>query len=291
MKRFLTNLTVFLSFVILALVCVWLFLTSTRVKYCTTDAHILVCGNSTVEYGVDDSLIPNSLNIGFNAEHMGYIYAKIKMITKYSPTIDTILIAIDDALIFKDVSRGYNSDLHHPYYYDQYDISDIFFILNNTSFDWIESSIARPCKVDHIKTLLQNIGQNEVPFKELGIGGYYPLDRHKLEEEIALHNSEDESTQPMLYKEGMYLYSIYFLNKIKDYCNKKGIKLIFFTTPKHSRAQRFGYKFIYNKFFSDIELHDFTTLHMQNKYFGDTYHLNTEGAKYFTPILYHAIKK
>ena len=89
----------------------------------------------------------------------------------------------------------------------------------------------------------------------------------------------------------MSSHSIYFLRKIKDYCDKNNIKVIFFTTPKHSISQKFGYRSICKEFFPDVELYDFTTLPVPNEYFGDSYHLNTEGAKYFTPVLYHAIKK
>lgn len=289
MKKFITNLIVFLLLSIASLVLFWSVLASTRKIYCTTDAHILICGNSTVEYGVDDSLIPHSLNIGFNADHMDFIYAKIKMIKKYSPAVDTILIAIDDALISKDVSQGYNSELHHPYYYDQYDANDIWFILNNASIDWIESTIARPCGIIHLKAILSNIGDSSAEFKDLGIGGYYKLDRHKLEEDLLLHDSDDKTSENSDGKD-MYKYSVYFLNKIKDFCDKNDMKLIFFTTPKHSRAQTFGYRYIHNEFFPDVDLYDFTTLPLPNIYYGDTYHLNTNGAQVFTPILYNAIK-
>lgn len=289
MKKFLTNSIVFLALVIFMLVLFWSFLTLTRAKYCTTNAHILICGNSTVEYGVDDSLIPNSLNIGFNADHMDFIYAKIKMIKKYSPAVDTILIAVDDAMIEKNVTQGYNSELHHPYYYDQYSVGDIWYILNNSSLNWIESTIARPCRAVHIKTILGDIGKNSMSFKALGIGGYYHLDRHKLEEDINISNDKDSELSTCCETD-KYSYSIYFLNRIKDFCDKNDMKLIFFTTPKHSKAQTYNYKYICNEFFPDVELFDFTILPLSDMYFGDTYHLNTAGAQYFTPILSRAIK-
>lgn len=290
MKRFLINSTVFFVIFLAIFISLWLLLVSTRVKFCSTDAHILICGNSTVEYGVDDSLIPNSLNLGFNADHMDFIYAKIKMIRKYSPSVDTVLIAVDDALMKKDITEGYSSELHHPFYYDQYDVSDVGFLLKNVSLAWNESTISRPCRINHIITAVKSVKRDSISFKELGVGGYYKLDRHKLEDEINL-NLPDQIPQPVSPEgDDKYAYSLYFLKKIKDFCDSNSMTLIFFTTPKHSFSQKFNYKRLCDEYFPHVRLLDFTAMPLPDSCFGDTYHLNTEGAQYFTPILYQAIK-
>lgn len=290
MKRFLINSTVFFALFLAIFILLWLLLVSTRVKFCSTSAHILICGNSTVEYGINDSLISNSLNVGFNAEHMDFIYAKIKMIKKYSSSVDMVLIAVDDALIEKDITEGYSSELHHPFYYDQYDMDDVWFLLKNASLVWNESTISRPCRINHIITAVRSAKRDSISFKELGIGGYYRLDRHKLEDEI---NSKvpDQTPQPAgAVGKDKYSYSLYFLKKIKEFCDSNGMTLIFFTTPKHSFSQQFNYKRLCGEYFPDVRLLDFTAMPLPDHCFGDTYHLNTEGSQYFTPILYQAIK-
>lgn len=240
------------------------------------DINKVFFGNSTIEYGVDDSRISGSVNFAQNGEPIDILYAKLKLLCRYNHQIDTVFVEFDDIIL-------YNKDLvpvvSNVIYYDAFDIEDWYNNFKHYDFDRITKYFSHSYDIIKLRPLLfakQNSG-----LTDLGVGGYRDLYRDKLQEDI-----KRQSIQRASNKNSVPQSSLYYYRKIVDYCNKNGIRIIFFNTPKHQSIwSDDSYKEYWSSNFNDIPFIDYTHVALPDSCYGDACHLNFKGAPVYTDSL------
>lgn len=290
MKRFILRCLLFSLVTLFMLLAFWNLIVANESKLLKTDRNIVILGNSTIEYGINDSILSNSLNLGLNGDHIEYMYAKLKLIKKYNPQVDTVLILLDNIIVDKDINDSHNSELMHPFYFNCYSLDDIATTIRHTPFKWFSTYLAKPFSVLKIYIPLKSYF-NDYDIKAVGIGGYYHLDRDKLAQDIqrfAESKANDDTNQhDDNHKPNPII--IHFYSKLVDFCNKENITPIFITMPIYPLSPSYSYRTFHEQYFSDIPLMDFYDLKLNDSLWADGTHLNTQGATEFSKILNDSI--
>ncbi len=261
----------------------WMLVCSTRdeLMKLPNNEQIVFLGNSHIECSVNDTIVKNSFNFARSAEKMEFIYSKVKLLDIYNPQIDTIIIGYDNVIFRQRSDTTFAPILYSPYFFDTYDIDDIFEIFKSSSFGYIENHITHPFNWLKLYELLSPFYLRSVNITKLNnIGGYLYLKRDKLNEDIKKRSN---------FRERRYIdwLSIYFIDKTIEYCNKNNLTLIFMCPPQHNKCflDSIYYKQIYKEKYSDIPFYDFRDLQLPDSCFGDLDHLNYKGAKVFSEYL------
>lgn len=243
------------------------------------DTHIVFLGNSHLECGINDAIIPGTLNFARSGERMEWIYAKLRLLTDANPQIDTVFIGFDNVLCFKDainedVHMGHNS----PYFMRYVSFVDAWHYLTQASgkynFDMITKTLS-------INQLYEIYRERHSSARECAMGGFVPSNRDKLKEDMSRQaNSITESKQ-------FDHLSHYYLDKAIDYCRQRNITVIFICPPQHSMSHldNTTYRIIAQKYYSGIEFWDYCNYPLPDSAFQDLDHLNSKGADIFSNSL------
>lgn len=264
-KKFILRCAIFISCFIMIIFLAWHFITYNRADLCKTEANILFLGNSRIQYGVN---IPHSLNAGLNADNYVFSYLKLKLLKKYNPQIDTLILGYDKTTLthYFEIS----DEKFHPIFWDILDIDDWLFFLKHdkpifmSPLSWLK--ILYPIK-SHLES---------IKFQELGIGGYNYLYRDKLSEAIQQYKKSTSSIHVDKLQE-MYL------RKIEQFCSNNDIKLIFLNMPSHpitydQSEDDFLDHYVLSHY-SDIPYWDYEFVQLPDSCYGDLTHINYRGAK------------
>lgn len=286
MKKFIFKSTIFFIVAIICFVSFWGIICSNRneTMRLPENCNIVFLGNSHIECAINDTILKNSFNFSRSAENMEYVYCKAKLLKRYNPQLDTIVIGFDNTLLTTYFS---NPGIYHPYYFDTYNFSDLKAISLNCSFNQIEAHISRPfdwLKLYDISISLFNPSVNARYMSNLG--GYLYLVRDRLDEAInrqKISNQQENISKRIQINNN----SEYFLKKIIKYCNQNDIKLIFLHTPMHNKLSydETCYKKFYISKFANIKFYDFKDMELPDSCFGDLDHLNYKGARAFSEYL------
>lgn len=249
-----------------------------EIFYLGDDVHSVFLGNSTFEYGIDDSKIQNSKNFGMNAEPVDIQYAKLKLLKKSNPQLNTVYLELDDIVLF---NTRLPSVLAYPHYLNVLDIYDVAANVKNMTFERNIAYVSHVYDAIKLRPLIKSLF-TKITISDLGIGGYQDLYRDKLQEDIATLNlNSDNQTQLHVPKQNIYYY-----NKIVAFCKQEGIRLIFLNTPKHRAIWNLSYyKTFYKNNFQSIKFLDCERIELADSCFGDCSHLNYKGATKFTDFL------
>ena len=273
-KKFILRCLLFISCFIMIIIFAWNFITYNREELCKTEANILFLGNSRIQYGVNDQIIPNTLNVGLNADNYVFSYLKLKLLKRYNPQIDTLILGYDKATLTHYFQIS--DEKFHPFFWDLLDYDDwIFFLKHDTNIfmsplNWLK--ILFPIK-SHFAT---------IKFQELGIGGYYDLYRDKLAEAIQQYQKSASNINTDELQE-------FYLKKIVHFCSSNNIKVIFLNMPSHPIT----YNLAEDKFlkqyaathYSEIPYWDYEFIELPDSCYGDLTHINYRGAKSISLML------
>lgn len=289
MKRFILRCLLFAATAIVMLVAFNAIVTLNKKEMLTVRQNIVFFGNSTVEYGINDEIIPNSLNMGLNADHIEFIYAKLKMLKEHNPQIDTVYIGLDNIIINKNLEESHESMLMHPYYFSCYSPTEIFTAARLSSFKWFTTYLSKPFNFVKISVPLHSLFRN-YRIQSLGIGGYMPLEHDRLAVDKAGHR-QDSIAGIKRHKEfKANPFILYFYKRTIDYCRQEGITPVFITMPMYFSSDNDDYIRFHDEYFKDIPLLDFTSLRLPDSLWADAAHLNTRGALVFSRILNDSIR-
>lgn len=279
MRRFLLNTIVFLivAFVAIAIFHIILLRPRNEMLRLDDDIRFVFLGNSTFEYGINDKLIPHSKNFAQNAETADLVYAKLRMLKNANPNLDTAYVEFDDIILF---NVEMPSVLAHPFFLTEFDAKDVRANIMNMSFERNTSYFGHIYDIIKIRPLIAgNFGNTDIT--KLGIGGYADLYRDKLYEDIEKSKSHVSDKQSEVPEQNLY-----YFKAIRDYCKKKGIKLIFLSTPVHKTAWNDTiYRRLHSDEFYDIPMIDCTHMNLPDSCFADRYHLNYRGAGIYSDSL------
>lgn len=280
MKRFIIETIIFGITTILIFLLFSLLINSTRAKmvHVESNEHMAFFGNSQIESSINDTIVKGSLNWARSYETPEFVYAKIKLLKKFNPQIDTVFIGFDNVLAFHTDNEEFPYRLCHPYLYDMYTAEDWIHIFKNSDYSrWVNYFIF-PFSWEKM-TDYRVLGQNNISIKKWkDLGGFLFQTRDKLDE----HRKRYKYKPHELWKCSKNAY--YFLNKTIEYCQKNNIKVIFICAPQHKEHQQNteSYRTEYATHFSEIKFFDFVSLELPDSCFSDLNHLNYKGARVFS---------
>lgn len=242
------------------------------------EAHIALLGNSHVETSVNDSILTGSRNFARSAELAEFMYAKLKLLHKYNSQLDTVYVCFDEMIPFY---KSYVDDIYSPSYYDMLTVSDWINIFRLGGFEYGSTHFARPFAITKMYDYMFATRATEFNLRKTdNIGGYMYLRRDKLQENIrrVKKSGQQPSTQPV---------SMYFLDRMAEYCRENDIQLIFICPPQHpSRGDNQQiYRSLHMSRYSDIPLVDCIDVTLPDSCYGDISHLNHRGARLFSRFL------
>lgn len=285
MRRFFINILLFLCILSVCVIVFHVSLLSSRREILTlpTNVNKVFLGNSTMETSVNDSLIKNSFSMGQSAETMNYIYAKLKLIKKYNPQVDTVIMGFDNIILLKhDLTIPHNPNL---ILFDQFSLSDWIEQLRILPLEKNTDAISHLYTFHKVRPILEN-KVRKLPFERFALGGYVSSNRQKLDTDIKLRDEARKERTNVNAPQLKDYESInkYYLDKIVEFCNDEDIKLIFLTTPKHH--YEWGdtlYREIHKNYYPEITLLDCLEMEFPDSCYGDCVHLNKYGARIFSP--------
>lgn len=243
----------------------------------------IVIGDSHPRYAINDSLIPEMINISLSSEGYLYSYAKLKHILKANEHIKTIMIGF-----------SYHNLSSH---YDAYIFGDQSFLLINRYLPLMEYNELwqilkrNPFMIWHVlKSGFDNISdysKNSYPF----IGSYRIMETEKVvnEEDISKRIAHQYYSKNKLYD--ISNINIQYLIKIVELCQKETVNLMFLNTPLYKDYyENVPEKFI-NEYDSILKKYDNIMINFQNltlskdHFLPDGDHLTFEGAILATEYL------
>lgn len=259
----------------------------------------IICGDSHTMRGLNDSLINNSINISQAAETYLYTYNVLTEILSNNSNIKQIILGCSFQNFGKGRDNGITNTSNTNEMYIRY-----FTILNSNSRDilikenWLSTLNAIPSVY---KAMLASIILNYTHYKQYTFVGQYEkanannLSEDVLKSVIKKHFAFEDKFDGIISN-----YQITYINKIVELCNDKKINLILLSTPLNYRYKnKIPQK---NIFFFDKEINTLTHAHhvsfwdyssykMEDKYFEDPNHLNTNGATIFSKIIDQKLKE
>ena len=271
-NRFLLRVLVFMAVLALLVFCVWKAVTWTRDDLCRNEqATTLVLGNSRVQYGLDDSLVPDTWNSAVNADNYNVIYWRLKMLHLRNPQLQKVMVICDQTQMYNYFTGI--PDKVHPYYWDVMTLEDWWGLVVHDS-----GILLNPLHYLKILYPLRSL-VSPISYKDLGIGGYSRLERDKLSEDQAL---KDKDT-PRKSVPQIHAYNASYLHKIYLYCQKHHLDLIFFNMPSYpTQAVIDGNKYLHQFVednYPDVPFYDYELMQLPDSCYGDVAHLNYRGAK------------
>ena len=249
-------------------------------------------GDSNIECAVNDSLIPNSINIAQSGEAYIYTYAKIKSLLEYNDQIKTVFVGFSfwDLIKFTEDRWMFSSEFVieeitlYNYLLNYY---DKFLLIKNNPEAYIKGVLKSILSNFHV--FVKSLHRGEFNGKLINFGGYVESGREILQEDIKKNTFKEQ-----VFEEG--LIQIEYLRKISELCRQRSIKLVLLNTPKHiyynsniPEAIRQNWISV-RKSFSRDSLLDFSTFSLPDSCFGDLTHINAKGAKIFSLYLNEKIR-
>jgi hypothetical protein len=275
-KLFLKKISLFFSISILGLILIS-FLLNFKNKALLNNYKVpgnvntLFIGDSHIMQGINDSMIPNSINLSLNSESYYYSYYKIKAIVTNNPSI-------------KNIFLGFSYHCLSSYYEDQEfgkyskDVSTTYFFIMPFS--------------EQIRLIAVNYSELPAFFRNMLIKGLYPSYLGKYQNDFKRTCAQDSSMDKRIlfqfYKSGnvtqFSTINLYYLNKIVTYCRHQKINLTLLNTPEHTYyKKKIPLQFInkYNQVVSKyrIPVIDFHELDLSDSCFiPDGDHVSEKGA-------------
>ena len=283
MIRFIRNCFLFSITVIVSLLIFLGAIDHTRKKtiHVEPDVHIAFFGNSQIESSVNDTLVAHSINWARSNEMPEFIYAKVKLLHKYNPQIDSIFIGFDNVLGFHYDYDEFPYQISHPYIYDMFSFEDWLTIFRNSNYDHWSNFFLYPISWRKLKEIKDFHRPGQTLQNNRILGGYVFLTRDKLAEHLQRQKQKPYSR---LYCSDKTLY---FFNRTIEYCKNHGIKIFFICAPQHPKVLHdlTSYKEEYKDHFSNIPFFDYVDWEMPDSCFADLNHLNYRGARVFSSFL------
>lgn len=251
-------------------------------NYNLIDKKILILGDSHTLCGVDDSIIPNSINLSENADTYFYSYLKLREFCDRNENIKKVVLGFSEHNVSESQDTWLKSESINNkklmFYYFLFDFKDLLNFSQINPSDLIRNS-ARIIKgnIGHLYRIYK-----ETPINEFGIGTH--LKRYnKVENTLKLEPNKNIVAQDKRYSE----YDLLYLKKIYKYCEKNKIELILLNVPVLQKDDYYHKQYlkIHIESMKNAKLLDFSNLTNNKKYFSDLDHVNYKGAIVFSNFL------
>lgn len=232
-------------------------------------------GSSRVENTIVPKLIidktgKSALNLGFQAARMSDIYVLLKLIKEYNIKTEKILIQVD--YIF-NIEEEYSNLL-------PYQIMP-FIKENQATKDYFNLHFINKKELYYIPFYRYGIFESKIGFREFFLNGIHK--KTPITENYGFYGLEGNTTNFDESLPGNISQGNSYLNKIKAYAMDNDMEIQFFCAPFSKKTKNLDY---IKKLKQKIpELYDFSQAISDDTMFQNAYHLNKEGAYYFTEEL------
>lgn len=185
------------------------------------DKNFLIVGDSHIECALDDSILDNMYNLAQSGSSYFYSYVKAKAVIEHNPQIDTLIVGYSYGDLLTNRDRWFSGEEQI-----RFKLGDYFFLFSPQ--DYLDLVRANP-----LHTLWYT---PQVIFKNFenifrgysSIGGYVYSERDRLKEAKSRYKEPEYNTS-MKYS----TYQEYYLLKIYNYCQSKGVQLVLINVPIH----------------------------------------------------------
>lgn len=293
MKKFLIYLSGILLVVLALLFALDFFYTSiyneanprTKYQYLkslkNSKVNYVFLGSSRVDNGIVPKLIENlthlqTVNLGFQGSKMGDIYVVLELLHAYNIKYDTVFIQVD--YNFNDNGCSINLPYQMTPFFKDNEITKNYLIdyVGKTSF--YHFPFVRYCENESkigARELFANLINKKTSVKTTK--GY-----------SALQGIENQKEAHRVLPEYIVNRNQYY-EKINQFGIEHNLNIIFFCAPFCKHTKNLEYlKRLKQKI---PELYDFSNAIVDDKMFVNCYHLNNEGAHYFSELFYTKILK
>lgn len=255
-----------------------------RVKFDFTLDHKtenIILGHSHSQCAYDDASLPGFKNLSNGGESYFYTYFKLKKILEDNPQIKNVFLEFTNTLVAKkqdDWIWGFEKMNANLAKYGPFmEIEDLLFLYSKNQKDFL------PILSSVFRTNLLRLFTNNLKINEQ-MGGYQAL-------EYSLANRTDTSIKALSKKiyNDTSAVSLDYLKKIVGLCQATNVTIVFIRSPQHLVVNKSNEHFIlehHRNHFKQQLFWDFDSLQLQNKEFGDLFHLNKYGAKKMTSVFY-----
>ncbi len=281
MKKFLLRLLFFTIVTVVVFALFHFAIISQRKTLLQIDknTHSVFLGNSTFEFGINDSLIPNTVNFAENAESVDLMYLKLKMLKEVNPQLDTVYIEFDDLILFTTSLVRVNT---HAYYLDQLTCSDIYNNLKNMTFERNTAYLCHAYDFLKLRPTLAAFTGKSSGISAAGLGGYTDLYRDRLQ--VAITQTDEVPDKKNI--QDIPIHNHYYYNRILDLCHDKDITPVFLANPMHTSCWKDTvYREYHRQYFPKVPLVDFHEFYLPDSCFADCIHLNYRGAAIYSHTL------
>lgn len=282
MKKFLTNIFIFLFILVFVYVILWTQY-SIRMHNCSFELPknktVLVIGDSQTQADINDTKCDNVLNISL--AHDGYfsMYKRIQLYVEANPQIKTVILAMTPHTMSPVKDEFYHNfgyvEETTKHYLPYFGINEWWLLCKNDPVD-VLSALVTPLKF--------YFTPSQERIKEMGC--YESADYSHLREDIksgAVRLVPDSCK--MDYGNEITLK---YLHKIVSYCKEKNLRLVGVNTPVLHGEKYFdmdNYRRLMSTDFKEIEVWDDMDMEFPDSCRRDVNHLNKKGAVEYSKII------
>jgi len=251
------------------------------------DIHTIICGDSHTQTALNDSIIPNSLNIAHSSEHYLYTYNVLKLLLRNNRQIRTVILGFS----YHNLSSFYDDYLFDEdktqYMYPRY-----FTVLDAEAMSLLVSNNFGGFLTDLKNTyhgVYRHINARELLDYSF-IGWFYQSDRNYKNDSTVSRAIKEHYFNDDQSMQGFSAFQLIYLDRIIELCRLHDVRLILINSPlsKEYRA-RVPEEFIdrFNEFAKshDQQLLDYHDFEVPERCWGDGDHLNSSGAKIFSAYI------
>ena len=286
MKKFIKKTLLIL--ILPAITCILFFLlfngfVSKQYSKFQLDSNVsrIFIGDSHINKCINDSIIPNSLNLSENSESFYFSYYKLKLILENNPSIKEVYLGLG----YHSLSKYYDEYIFGPY---SRSVSPKYFYLlpNKEQLKMFWATIKSENFHHFFRSIikqgvLQVTKKNYYPF----LGDY----DNSIVNSSAVISAMDKRLRQQFYKNGIIIdfsdINIKYLYKIDSLCSLKNVKLFTVNTPLFNYYERKVPNEYKNKLSSivknkHLEPIDLSNLLLNEEYFmADGDHVSLLGAE------------
>jgi len=246
----------------------------------------IIIGDSHTQLGINDSLIPNGLNISQSGEAYIFSHSKLKVILQNNPKINKVILGFS----YHNISTYYDEYIYgNP---SKSPLSDYFFILPFEHKYLLLKKNWRTIFFNFNKILKIGFENTILKSKKYSFIGYYsPSKPDALLDSLSVSKRISFQYYKKTQLQNFSIIQIVYLKKIIELCKQKDIELMLISTPlsiSYSECVPLKFKLKFDSIINETNalLIDVKEIQFENNLFlQDGEHLTDSGANIISNYL------
>lgn len=248
----------------------------------SSNKSILIIGNSQSEYGLNDTIIKNAINISQSGDCSYYNYFKGKKLIDENQQIKTVIYLYTNNMFLKGMDEWIYDEKHMGYKLPKYahtiDVSDhIFLLLKNPGVYLVALR-------DAVRSNLQTLA------KRRSVNVYQDLDwgYFKTSFDTADLSRKDAEFDKFYSDTSTSSIDIHYVTRLYNYCTKNNVEFILVRLPFHNtfpKVKEYELFRFQKENLNGVEFWDFTDSTFTDYEFKDVQHLNFGGSSRLSKMI------